>query len=116
MNVTYEIVGQLTGPIWQPGFDDCRKDVHVGFTRTSDPIHTQSQACDLREMVERITDDGDFRAARLTGDSFLRVTQTHSSTGWRHMHEHVYDLTRFPSIADYIAADRLYVDPYGEDE
>ena len=103
----YEIVGALAGPIWQPGFDDCRKEVNETFTRTVDPIHTQREAMDLREMVERITNDGDFQSCKLTADSFLRVIQVKSGNGWRDMHEHTYDLTKFPSIADYVDKDKF---------
>lgn len=109
----YEIIGQIAGPIWQPGFDDCRKDISERFTRVVDPIHKKNEAMDLQEMLEKITNDGDFQYCKMTGDSFLRVTritrgrQRKNDLAWTTTHEHTYNLVDIPSAAEFVDAKKV---------
>ena len=108
--IEYRISGYLVGTIWMPRVE-CWKDVNFIFQRehTTEPF---KRVCDdLRDAMLQITNDGDFQSCAVAG-GILRVINVRQRGQGRVIREKVYDLARFPSVADMVRVD--WEGPNGE--
>ncbi len=108
------IEGYIIGNIWWPYGETFEKPVsisnrHYPFSLDDPPT--------LREMVLRVTNDGDFQSASLADDSaviFRRVRETASGTKIQRMR--IMAAGQFASIADCVAvAERRLTESEGSE-
>lgn len=100
---TYTILGAVEGSLWWPVGEPAQKPISYSFKRSETPPPFVNSAETLREAVEQLmtAEGGDFSdAPRLTADTFLLVR--HDSPSGRRTVSRWFDLTRFPSISDYV--------------
>ena len=107
-NYTYKIVGNLIGKIWQPTEYNCSKSICIQFSRTvkGKLYPTDAVYPSLKEAVNSLTADGDFRSCKFDANSSLCVfyhTGTKQVTRW-------FPLDMFPSISELVS------DEVAEDE
>jgi len=99
------LVGTLEGPIWWPAVT-AQKPIQADLTRIA-AGYGNATGSGLIEAIESVTDDGDFRSARLTGDSFVHIEHRRlRANGWTSRLRMVV-VTNLPSLADYVAPDSL---------
>ena len=105
MHRTVTLIGTLEGPIWMPAIT-AQKPVEADLTRIAS-TYLNATGSGLVEAAHSLCDDGDFQSARLTGDSFIRIEHRRlraDGSGWTSRVRTV-DVTRLPSLADYVAPD-----------
>lgn len=101
------LIGQLAGPIWQPGFDDCRQDVDVDLSDMAKRFVNQNGS-GLIDAIESVVDHaGDFQFAKLTSDSFVVIEHTYTRAGREVANRRFVDVTRLPSLADRVDLDKV---------
>jgi hypothetical protein len=99
------LVGTLEGPIWWPAVT-AQKSVQADLIHIA-AGYVNATGSGLIEAIESVTDDGDFRSARLTGDSFVLIEHRRlRANGWTSRLRAVH-VKNLPSLADYVAPDSL---------
>jgi hypothetical protein len=97
------LVGTLEGPIWMPAAT-AQKPVQADLTRMA-AGYVNANGSGLIEAVKGLTDDGDFRSARLTGDSVVRIEHRRLRRNRWISRVRTVDVTTLPSLAGYVAPD-----------
>src|SRR5687768_3459354 len=105
MQRTVTLVGTLEGPIWTPA-GTAQKPVQVDLTRIAS-TYVNATGSGLVEAAQSVCDDGDFRSARLTGDSVIVIEHCEfRRNGWV-SHVRTVAVTRLPSLADYVTVNAI---------
>jgi hypothetical protein len=107
MNRVVTLIGTLEGPIWMPAVT-AQLPVQVDLTREAARYVNVPHGTGLIEAVKAAVDGaGDFQSARLTGDSFVLIEHRRPGPpdGTVRSWARRVDVTKLPSLADYVAPD-----------
>jgi len=110
------LYGTLHGDIWQP-FTTCQKPVTVDLTAEA-RRYVSANGSGLIDAVKGATNDGDFRCARLTADSFVIIEHRdiepyHGVSGHATTWTRRVEVIDLPSLADYVERDAFtYYEDY----
>jgi len=112
VEVEVELSGVVYGPIWWPTGQICSMPVRL---RERDFLFSDGSRPSARDFCEHATSPGNFQSCELTRDSMFVFTRWSQRGDDMIRRQRFVEVTKFPSVADYIGdKDQCEVTPNEE--